>query len=118
MSAKIPTDPTREDFAKVLPLFDKDKTESIPLANLKQIVRELGEIMTGDDLAELIKHADADRDGEVRETMTEEVCAEKTQHADSEGDGEVLETMTEDDHAKIIEHVDSNGDEEMKIIIK
>merc|ERR1711964_347746 len=65
MSAKMPSDPTREDIAKVFPLFDKDKTGTISLNNLKQIVRELGETMTEDDLAELIEHADSDGDGEV-----------------------------------------------------
>merc|ERR1712098_652398 len=65
MSAKVPSDPTREDIAKVFPLFDKDKTGTISMANLKQIVRELGETMSEDDVAELIEHADSDGDGEV-----------------------------------------------------
>lgn len=49
----------------MFPLFDKDKSGTISLANLKQIVRELGETMTEDNFAELIEHADSDGDGEV-----------------------------------------------------
>lgn len=65
MSVKMPSDLTRDDIAKVFPLFDKYKTGTITLAILKQIIRELGETMKEYDLAELIEYADSDGDGEV-----------------------------------------------------
>ena len=56
-----------QEIKKAFTLFDKDHNGKISLKDLKTATIELGENLTDDELREMIKEADRDRDGEVCE---------------------------------------------------
>merc|ERR1712098_339025 len=65
MSAKMPDDPTKDEVSKVFPAFDKNKSGVITKDNLKQVIRELGQTMSDDEIDELIEHTSSSNNGEV-----------------------------------------------------
>ena len=56
---------SREGLAKIFNLFDDDQTMTISLKNLKRVAKELGELMTDDELREMIERADTKGDNEI-----------------------------------------------------
>ena len=65
MAARMSDKDTREDIAKMFRLFADDNTGTITLRNLRRVARELGEIMTDEELQEMIDTADSNGDGAV-----------------------------------------------------
>jgi len=65
MTARMSDKDSREDIEKVFRLFDDDKTQTISLANLRRVARELGETMDDSELQEMIERADSNGDGLV-----------------------------------------------------
>ena len=60
-SCKDPYDELKEAFK----VFDKDQNGYISEAELKQVMRQLGEELTDEELQEMIREADEDGDGQV-----------------------------------------------------
>ena len=48
---------TKEGINKIFDLFDEDGSNSINLANLRKVAKELGETMSNDELAEMLERA-------------------------------------------------------------
>ena len=48
---------TKEGINKIFDLFDDDGSNSINLANLRKVAKELGETMSNDELAEMLERA-------------------------------------------------------------
>merc|ERR1712098_1020857 len=65
MSAKMPDDPSKAEVSKVFPAFDKNKSGVITKDNLKQVIRELGQQMSDDEIDELLEHTSSSSNGEV-----------------------------------------------------
>ena len=55
------TDETKKAFE----LFDKDGSGYISVEELKQVMTQIGENLTDEELAEMIKEADVNGDGQV-----------------------------------------------------
>lgn len=73
MGQKILQRDPLQEIKKAFTLFDKDHNGKISLKDLKTATIELGENLTDDELREMIKEADRDRDGEVCENEFIEV---------------------------------------------
>ena len=65
MGQKILERDPMEEIYKAFDLFDKDHNGKISLADLKASTIELGENLTDDELREMIREADMDKDTEV-----------------------------------------------------
>ena len=48
---------TKEGINKIFDLFDEDGSNTINLANLRKVAKELGETMSNDELAEMLERA-------------------------------------------------------------
>ena len=48
---------TKEGIHKIFDLFDEDGSNTINLANLRKVAKELGETMSNDELAEMLERA-------------------------------------------------------------
>jgi Ca2+-binding EF-hand superfamily protein len=56
---------TREEAMRAFRQYDLDKCGRISFENLKQVTRDLGEVMTDEELLEMIQAADLDGNGQV-----------------------------------------------------
>ena len=54
-----------DNIDHIFALFDTERTGFITVRDLRRIAHEMGEELTEDDLADMIKVADANRDGVV-----------------------------------------------------
>mmetsp|Transcript_33120 Transcript_33120/g.78732 ORF Transcript_33120/g.78732 Transcript_33120/m.78732 type:complete len:167 (+) Transcript_33120:85-585(+) len=66
MTAKMSEKDSREQIQKAFQLF-KGPTGKISFDDLKAVAKELGEMMSDEELMEMIREADKDEDGEVSE---------------------------------------------------
>ncbi|EDO07912.1 EF hand domain containing protein [Babesia bovis T2Bo] len=57
-----------EDILKSFKLFADPNTNTIGLKDLRNIADELGEVVTDEELAEMIREADRDKDGVVNQS--------------------------------------------------
>ena len=57
ISHKLGNRETREGIDKIFDLFDDDRSNTINLANIRRVAKELGEAMTFDELKEMLSRA-------------------------------------------------------------
>ena len=62
MTSKIGENSDRRDLERVFKLFDVDKTQEISLENMKRISEEVGDNLTDEELRDVIKRCDINRD--------------------------------------------------------
>lgn len=67
MTTKISDKNSRAQYAKVFAIYDEERKGYITVENLANVAQTLGESITSEELAELIKRADLDHDGVVSE---------------------------------------------------
>lgn len=67
MTTKISDKNTRAQYAKVFAMYDEERKGYITAENLAAVAQTLGENITSEEIAELIKRADLDHDGVVSE---------------------------------------------------
>ncbi|KAH9503904.1 putative N-acetyltransferase 8B [Bulinus truncatus] len=65
MSKKLSPSDADEEIHQAFRVFDKDGNGYISAAELRQVMANLGEKLTDDELEEMIKEADNDGDGQV-----------------------------------------------------
>lgn len=65
MACKMAEKDANEEILKAFRLFDDDETGKISFKNLKRVSEQLGEILTDEELQEMIDEADRDGDGEI-----------------------------------------------------
>ncbi|KAI0564498.1 hypothetical protein FGB62_25g635 [Gracilaria domingensis] len=58
----------QEEMMHAFSLFDTDESGKITFENLREVADQLGERMTDEELREMIKEADMDKDGMVSAT--------------------------------------------------
>ncbi len=67
MTTKISDKNSRAQYAKVFAIYDEEKKGYITSDNLVRVAETLGENISNEEIAELIKRGDLDRDGVVSE---------------------------------------------------
>ena len=67
ISSKLGNRETREGIDRIFDLFDDDKTNTINLANIKRVAKELGETMGIDELREMLTRAASNGEEITRE---------------------------------------------------
>ena len=67
MTTKISDKNSRAQYAKVFAIYDEERKGYITADNLVRVAQTLGENITEEEIAELIKRADLDHDGVVSE---------------------------------------------------
>jgi Ca2+-binding EF-hand superfamily protein len=58
-------DDLKENIDHIFGLFDTDRTGFISVKDLRRIAREIGDDLSEDDFNDMIRRADADKDGVV-----------------------------------------------------
>lgn len=67
MTAKVSDKNTRAQYAKVFALYDEDRKGYITTEDLVKVAQTLGETISAEEVAELIRRGDTDHDGVVSE---------------------------------------------------
>jgi len=65
MGEKVLQRDPEEEMKKAFALFDDDDSGTISLKNLRRVSRELGEVLSEDELNAMIEEFDKDQDGEI-----------------------------------------------------
>ena len=65
MSKKITTNDTEEEIKDAFRIFDKDGNGLISAHELRQIMMNLGEKLTDEELDEMMREADLNGDGQI-----------------------------------------------------
>jgi centrin-3 len=68
MTQKMADRDPEEEIKKAFSLFDDDGTGHISLKNLRRVARELGEVLSDDELQAMIDEFDKNQDGVIDET--------------------------------------------------
>ena len=67
ITRKLGDKETREGINRIFDLFDDDKTGSINLRNMKRVAKELGEVLTAEELKEILSRAASNGEEITRE---------------------------------------------------
>ncbi|KIY65364.1 calmodulin-like protein [Cylindrobasidium torrendii FP15055 ss-10] len=65
MSQRVRTEDTEEELRQAFKVFDKDGSGSISRVELEQVMKSLGENLSGVELDAMIKEADVDGNGTI-----------------------------------------------------
>uniref|UniRef100_A0A0G4EZS1 EF-hand domain-containing protein n=1 Tax=Chromera velia CCMP2878 TaxID=1169474 RepID=A0A0G4EZS1_9ALVE len=65
MTARLVSKDSKDDIKKVFALFDENQSGTISIENLERVSREIGEILTPQELQEMIRRIDTSGTGEV-----------------------------------------------------
>lgn len=65
MTPKLLEGDSRENIDNIFSLFDSEKTGFISVKDLRRIAKEMGQDVADEDLDDMIKRADADKDGRI-----------------------------------------------------
>lgn len=75
MTPRLLEGDSRENIGKVFALFDDEKTGFISLGTLRRIAREMAFDVTEEDIEDMMRRGDADKDGRVSEEEFYELVA-------------------------------------------
>lgn len=67
MTSKVSDKNTRAQYSKIFAMYDEERKGYITAENLIRVGQTLGENISAQEVAELIRRADADHDGVVSE---------------------------------------------------
>merc|ERR1711862_1087567 len=67
MTNKILNKDPVDDMMKAFKLFDDDQTGSVSFKNLKRVAKETNQVLTDDELQEMLDDVDKDGDGVLNE---------------------------------------------------
>merc|ERR1712185_313083 len=67
MTNKILNKDPKDDMVKAFKLFDDDQTGTVSFKNLKRVAKETNQLLTDDELQEMLNDADKDGDGVLNE---------------------------------------------------
>ncbi len=65
LTPRLIEDDLKENIDHIFSLFDTDRTGFISVKDLRRIAREIGDDLSEDDFNDMIRRADADKDGVV-----------------------------------------------------
>mgnify|MGYP003706392583 CR=1 FL=1 len=68
MTQKMAERDPEEEIRKAFQLFDDDQTGTISVKNLRRVARELGEVLSDDELQAMIDEFDKNQDGVIDES--------------------------------------------------
>lgn len=78
MSFRFNGEMAKENIKKAFNLLDEDKNEEISVADLKKIVKELGEDLDEEEIQNIIEKNDVNGDGKLTLEDFENVMTKKT----------------------------------------
>ncbi len=65
LTPRILEDDTRENIDHIFSLFDTERTGYITLKDLRRIAHEIGQDLSEEDINDMIRRADEDKDGVI-----------------------------------------------------
>ena len=65
MAKKMESTDSEEEIKEAFRVFDKERNGSISTAELRYVMRNIGEQMTEEEIDEMIAEADTDNDGQI-----------------------------------------------------
>ncbi|KAM5556195.1 calmodulin [Rosa sericea] len=95
MAKKIKGTDSDEQLKEAFRVFDKDQNGFISAAELRHVLTNLGEKLTDEELGEMVREADLDRDGQINYEEFVKVMVAKRGRSRSSGHGNMNSSSRE-----------------------